>query len=312
MGASAGAAAAVEVLHGGAVVLGGINAVGREKFLDREADTGEKAARILLGAAGAVLVGEAVVVYRHDKLAVALQTNDGELSQGAKQRAGAVGEYKVAEIAQNAFRHLAHIGGDTAGTGIHELHAQHERVDCLHHGDGLLGGGKGRVGREYLGAALASEKHDSLVEHGQPADSILAGEGLARDLIEIGRVHGVIAPVEADLIDIHAGVEQLCRTGTDAEGTLYVCLTFGGGVHAQILAAILVAAAIVDFSRMDAHGFGALVAVGHDDTSFWAWAAYAAVSISLCADEKIVWRHCTAREIYIIIALFCEETEARL
>jgi len=62
------------------VILGfGVAAVGREKFLDGEADTCEQCAGVILGRALALLFGDTVVVSRYKKLGVALEPDYGKL-----------------------------------------------------------------------------------------------------------------------------------------------------------------------------------------------------------------------------------------
>ena len=60
-----------------AVVLAVADAVGREKLLDREADAAEERAGIILGdRAGALLIGQAVVIGGNEQLSIALKPDD--------------------------------------------------------------------------------------------------------------------------------------------------------------------------------------------------------------------------------------------
>ena len=221
-----GGRAGVEILDGGAVVFRRVDAVGREKFLHREPYPGEERAGVVLRAGHAVLVGQAVVVHRHDELAVPLQADDGELSQCGKPYAAAVRQHQVlAEVGQDGGGDSGDVRHQAGGAGVRHLHVQSDGVHALHHADGLgIAVGKGAVGAEHLGGTLAAKEDDPLVEYAQAVHRVLAGEGGAGDLVEIGHVHGVVAPVEADLVNVHIRKQQSDPRGPHAERALYVWL----------------------------------------------------------------------------------------
>ena len=74
-GSVAGAVAA-----GAGVVLGHLHGVGREELVDREGHAAEQAAGVLLIAAAALRLGDAVVIHRDQQLGVPLQPHQRELS----------------------------------------------------------------------------------------------------------------------------------------------------------------------------------------------------------------------------------------
>ena len=96
------------------------------------------------------------------------------------------------------------------------------------------------VGGEGLHGALSAAEHDALIEDGESGDGVRAGEGLARYLVEIGDVNGVVALVEGDGLDVHLGVQQLGALGPDAEGVVYVGLGPDGGVNPEVFDAVFV------------------------------------------------------------------------
>ena len=211
-------------LLGGVVVRRSIDAVGREKFVHREGDAAEHRAGIVLDAGLAFFVGQAVIVYRQDELAVPLQPEDGELPQRAGEDPAAVREDQLLpEVVEDE-------PGDGAGLrarrghGVRELHVQQDGVHALRHSHGLGAAvGEAAVGGVHLGGALAAEQHDPLVEDGEAPHGVLAGEGDARHVVEVGDVYGVIPPVEADLIHLHVGKQKRRRAGAHAEGAVCRC-----------------------------------------------------------------------------------------
>ena len=167
---AAGGLGALAAAHAG-------QAVGREELIHREADVLEQLAGVLGGGAaaagaGAVLVGQAVVVHRHEQLAVPLQTDDGELAQGDKGAAVVVAHGQLAAEA------LAHAAGDLTDVAVaaavlaalHQLRVQHDGIDCLHHRHRHVAllqhlavqAVNAQLGGEDLGVALAAEEDDPL------------------------------------------------------------------------------------------------------------------------------------------------------
>lgn len=81
-----------------------------------------------------------------------------------------------------------------------------------------------QVGGEGLDGPLSAAEHNALIEDGESGDDVAAGEGLARYLVEVGHIHGVIAFVEGDGLDVHLRIQQLGAFGPHAEGVVYVGL----------------------------------------------------------------------------------------
>lgn len=125
------AAVLVEIARCAAPVL-------REKFLHREFKPVEHLAGILLLAAStgaaAILGRHTDVVRRHEQLNVALQANDGELSQRDKQlfHAG-IQNNIIAKQTAERFRHFAQItAAAAAALRLHDLGRQHQWVKCFY------------------------------------------------------------------------------------------------------------------------------------------------------------------------------------
>ena len=219
----------VEILDGGAVILRRVDAVGREELFHGETYPGEERAGVVLRAGHAVLVGQAVVVDRYHQLAVPLQADDGELPQGGQPYAAAVRQHQIlAKVGQDGGGYGGDVRHQARGAGVRHLHVQGDGVHALDYADGLgVAVGKGAVRAEYLGGALAAKEDDPFVEHAQAVHRILAGEGGAADLVEVGHVHGVVAPVEAYLVNVHIRKQQCDPRGPHAERALYVGLGRG-------------------------------------------------------------------------------------
>ena len=218
----------------------------REELLDGEADLGEDLAGVVVAAAaGAFLLGHAVIVGRDEQLGVALKADDGELAEGDVQPAAGVGgDQRLAEAGEDAGRDVVSVvvAADVA-VGVYELEVQRYGVDGLDVGGGhavVHAAAVAQVGRERLYRALAAAEHDALVEDGESRDGVPAGEGLARYLVEICDVYGVIALVEGDGLDVHLGIQQLRALGPDAEGVVYVGLGPDGGVNPEVFYAVFV------------------------------------------------------------------------
>ena len=79
--------------------------IGGEELIHGEFDVAENLTGVILAAAaGALLVGHAVIIHRHQKLSLALQANDGELTQGdidplaLAAEAQVAAEYRVGDV----------------------------------------------------------------------------------------------------------------------------------------------------------------------------------------------------------------------
>lgn len=119
------------------VVAGAAQAVGGEELVNGEADILEQLAGVLAGAAaaGAVLIGHAVVEHGDQQLGIPLQADDGELAQRDKGPAVLVAHGQLAAEA------LAYAGGDLAHVAVaaavlaalHQLGVQDDGVNGLYH-----------------------------------------------------------------------------------------------------------------------------------------------------------------------------------
>ena len=217
-----------------------------EELLDREADLGEYLAGVVAAAAaGALLFGDAVVVGRDEQLGIALEADDRELSQRDVEPAhGVAGDKRLAEAVEDAGRYIMPVVVAADGAvGVHELKVQCDGVDGLDIGDGhavVNAAAVAQVGGEGLDCALASAEHYALIEDGESRDEVAAWEGLARYLVEVGHVHGVVALVEGDGLDVHLRVKQLGALGPYAERIVYVGLRANGGIDPEVFDAVFV------------------------------------------------------------------------
>ena len=111
---------------------------------------------------------------------------------------------------------------------------------------------KGRAGNDTRDAyarlldRLQAFERPYSIEHKLFATS----EGLAVDDVEVGHVHGVEAPVEADGVGVHVGVDQRGALRPDAEGGVDDGLGADGGVDPQVVDAVLVSAGVQDLFGM--------------------------------------------------------------
>ena len=272
--------AAAAVVLGALVVAAAVEAVGGEELLHGEADVLEELAGVLVGAAaagaGAVLVGHAVVEHRHEQLAVPLQADDGELAQGHKGAAVVVAHGQLAAEA------LAHAGGNLADVAVaaavlaalHQLGVQDDGVHGLHHGHGHVAllqhlavqGVDAHLGGEDLGVALAAEEDDPFVKHAQALYLHRTGAGavgVEGDAVEKAHIHRVEAAVEHNGLHVDVRVEKLGLAPLDGLGAVENVLAGHGGVEAQILDAVLVAAAVKDLLGMDTNGLAVVLHAGN-------------------------------------------------
>ena len=233
---------------------GGGDGVGREEFVHGELDAAEHVAGVLFTIvviAAAILGGDAVVVDGDQQLGVPLQTDDGELAQGDEQPVLiAAGHQLVAEAGghRHGDIHAAAVAG-AAFAHIHQLQAEDQRIDGLHHCGGQIGLGytldltlvvlRGKA----LGAALAAEEHHPLAERSQTADLNGAGrphEGVGGNTVEIPHIHSIETPVEGNRFHINVRVQQLGTSGLDGLGPINHLLRAAGGINSQILNAVLI------------------------------------------------------------------------
>ena len=136
-----GLLAAVAALLPVVVAAAGIvSVVGREELIHREGDVLEELAGIItaaaaVGAGGAALVRQAVVVHRHQQLAVPLQADDGELAQRDEHPAAVLARRQVAAKAlAHAGGHLAQVAVAAAAVAaLHHLGAQDDGIHRLYY-----------------------------------------------------------------------------------------------------------------------------------------------------------------------------------
>lgn len=213
--------------------------------------------------------GDAVVVHRDQKLSVPLQTHQRELPQRhIEPPIGAVIEY------QRLPKALGDKGGDLrqastvagrCGRAIRHLGIQHDGIHRLHHGDGQIrphpAGDiqlvKRRVRGEDLGAPLAAKQDTALVKDAQPLRLGIAGRAgadLQGDPVEKPHIDGVEPAVEGDRLYVRINIQQLRRAPLDHLGCTKHLLCRCGGIEAQILHTVLVAAGVKDLPCMDANG----------------------------------------------------------
>ena len=109
---------------------------GGEELVDGELHMAEDLAGVLLAvAAGALLLGHAVVVHRHEQLGVPLQPDDGELAQSDIDPLALTAAAQLAvEAAADAGRNVGQLAVAVMALAyIHQLHVQDDGVHDLHH-----------------------------------------------------------------------------------------------------------------------------------------------------------------------------------
>jgi len=262
--------AAVTALLGTLIVGGAAYAVGGEELVDREGDTLEKLAGVFAGGAAAgraVLIGHAVIEDGDEQLGIAFEADDRELSQGNECSSVLVAHGQLAAEA------LAHAGGNLAditvaaavSAAIDELGVEYDGIDGFHHGDREVAafehlavkGINAHFGGEDFRAALAAEENDAFIEDAKPFDLDGPGAGavdVKGDAVEKAHIHGIESTVEDHGFHIDIGIEQLGFAALNGLSTAEDVLAGLGRVEAQVFDAVLIAAAIEDFFRMDANG----------------------------------------------------------
>ena len=256
--------------------------LGGEELIHGEFDVAENLTGVILAAAaGALLVGHAVIIHRHQKLSLALQANDGELTQGDIDPLAFAAEAQVAaEAGADAGRDLGELAvTGTALADVHQLHIEHDGIYGLHNSGRqvaladvlLVQRLKGGFRAENLGVTLAAEENDALVKNGKAADLHRTGgahKGIRGYAVEIADVYSIEAAVKADWFHIDVHVQQLRGSGLDADGAVNGALRALRGVEAKIFDTVLITAAIINLFRVYAHGLpdtgGILHGTGHD------------------------------------------------
>jgi len=125
---------AIAVLLGALIVAGVLQGVGREELLRREGDVLEQLAWVVAAAAaGALLLRQAVVEHRHEKLAVALQADNGKLPQCHKSPPGVLAHGQLtAKALAHTCRNLADVTVTAAVfAALYQLCIQDDGVHSL-------------------------------------------------------------------------------------------------------------------------------------------------------------------------------------
>ena len=236
-------------------------------------------------AAAALRRRDAVVIDRDEQLRLALEPHERELPERHEIAAGiGVVKHEILREAPGDERGNLRQAALTAARLAAIVHAciKHNRVDGLDHGGGQIRAHPAgnvqlvddRVGGEDLGAALAAEEDAALVEYAQTFSFAAAGRPVAdlqRHAVEKAHVDGIEPTVEGDRLDVGVDVQQFRRAALDHLAPGQKLLRGRGGIKAQILHAVLVAAGIENFPCVDAYGFPDVVQVadraGHDSIS---------------------------------------------
>ena len=243
------------MLLGALVVTGVVQAVGGKELIDGEADVLEQLAGILAGAAaaGAVLVGHAVVVHGDQQLGIPLQTDDGELAQRDEGAAVLVAHGQLAaEALAYAGGNLTHVAVAAAVlAALHQLGVQDDGINSLYNGGGQIAllqqlpvhAVYPHLGGENLGVALAAEEDDPLVKDAQALYLHRTGAGAVRvqgHAVEKAHIHCIEAAVEHHRLYVNVRIEQLRLAALYGLGAAEYILPRHRRVEAQIFNAVLI------------------------------------------------------------------------
>ena len=138
------------------------------------------------------------------------------------------------EAGEDRLRNGRRLRIAAAGAGVLHTRAENDRIDDLDDAgragavdDGLLAEAAAFAAEEGLCLAFAAEKHKPLRENGKAGDGVRAAAGrgrFAEHTVVIGDVHGVVAGVVRDRLDLDADVHQLhipgARAGCRVQSTL--------------------------------------------------------------------------------------------
>jgi hypothetical protein len=119
--------------------------IGREKLVDRESDAAEEFAGRILGGSHALFVRQTEIMAGNDQLGVALQADDGELSQTnidalfivlqdqviIKAIANALGNLEQIAVAADALRVTGFNQLDTEADGVDHLNGRVQLGRCF-------------------------------------------------------------------------------------------------------------------------------------------------------------------------------------
>lgn len=126
-------------LYHALVLLAGIEIIGREKLVNGEGYAAEHRARIILGRAYALLLGQAVVVCRDEQLRAALKPDDRKLAERNIDMARAAGNgYLLAEGVEYLLRNISLIYAGVGQRRFRKGHVQSNRVNGIDLGNGML------------------------------------------------------------------------------------------------------------------------------------------------------------------------------
>lgn len=126
---------AAAAVHGILILLRRMDGIGWEKLIDWEVNIFEYAAGIFVGiTTGALLIGHAVIVDRHQNLGVPLQTHNGELAQSHIDSAAVISSGKLPiKEAVDKGRHLTKVAITVvASAAVLELSIQDNWVHSLY------------------------------------------------------------------------------------------------------------------------------------------------------------------------------------
>lgn len=202
-------------------------ALRREKGIDREIEVREDLARVLLSAdtaVRAVAPRQAYVIRRHEQLNIALQPDNGELSQSDEQLVAIIAEHQIIPAKARADRtgHLMQRTAAAVAARFRRDYAriQHDRVNDLNDRRRLVAVRPQLyiapvlyiLRGEDARAALAAKQHNALVEYRQAihdARTTYYAADLALDTIEKADVNGIKTAVELYPLNIDRYAEQL-------------------------------------------------------------------------------------------------------
>lgn len=246
-------------------------ALRREKGIDREIEVREDLARVLLPAdtaVRAVAPRQTYVIRGHEQLNIALQPDNGELSQSDEQLVAIIAEHQIIPAKARADRtgHLMQRTAAAVAARFRRNYAriQHNRVNDLNDRRRLVAVRPQLyiapvlyiLRGEDARAALAAKQHNALVEYRQAIHDARTTDyaaDLALDTIEKADVNGIKTAVKLYPLNIDRYAEQLgfpCFNRSNA-ARIDELLCVAGQIHANIAQALLAAAGVVDFLGVD-------------------------------------------------------------
>ena len=245
-----------------------IAASGDELFF-REGDAAEDFARVFGAAAGGVaafLGGDAVIQHRNHQLGISLQADQGELPKSDEQATLFVAQHQFfVKILPNTLGNLGCQFLTGAVADLPHLGAEYHGIQNLYHGGGAVGAGTAGsirgtepgIGGENVGAAVFTAQNRPLGEAGKTVKgggTIAAHHGICQNSIVEGYVDTIMVPVKSHRLHIDVGVQQLGATNPYAGGRIQRALRAFCQIDTKIFNAVLIPAAVGDFSGVDGEG----------------------------------------------------------